>query len=61
MDANKTPLTSAQQAFLDQMQLNRTDERALKVIKAAMVFRNHSELLDATSTTFAFALDEVTG
>jgi hypothetical protein len=35
-----SPFTSAQQAFLEQMRLNNTDERAMRIIEAAFNARN---------------------
>ena len=35
-----SPFTSAQEAFLAQMRMNNTDERAMRVIEAAFRVRN---------------------
>jgi len=40
-----SPSTSAQQAFLDQMRLNRTDERAMRILEAAFLSRNNQNQL----------------
>lgn len=54
-----SPLTAAQQAFLDQMSFNNVDERALRVMRAAFIHRNNDALRTASSVDFADELDKV--
>jgi len=56
-----SPFTAAQQAFLDQMKLNRTDERAMRVMEAAFIHRNNDALRGETGVAFADAIDKVAG
>tara|TARA_R110000850_G_scaffold276355_2_gene418229 strand:- start:1352 stop:1525 length:174 start_codon:yes stop_codon:yes gene_type:complete len=56
-----SPFTNAQQAFLDQMTFNNTDERAMVIIRAAFKLRNNDGLRSENSVKFARDLDLAAG
>jgi len=58
-NAMKRPFTSAQQCFLERMQMNNVNARAMRIVKAALIARN--EMPAPADHDLATVCDEVCG
>ena len=56
-----SPLTSAQQSFIDQMVVNNQDHRLIMIACASFEYRNNSGLNSEAAVSLADEIDRVAG